>query len=87
MRVMDFYLHHEGLIRENWVPLDMLDLLRQMGVDPLARALGGGAGAVTPLGAGRVTGRAAHRLAPVPVPSGPWAKPRGRDGAAGQVAR
>jgi hypothetical protein len=39
MRVMDFYLHHEGLIRENWVPLDMLDLFRQMGVDPFARAL------------------------------------------------
>ena len=38
MRVMDFYLHHEGRIRENWVPLDMLDLLRQMGVDPLARS-------------------------------------------------
>lgn len=37
MRVMDFYLHHEGLIRENWVPLDMLDLLRQMGFDALAR--------------------------------------------------
>lgn len=37
MRVMDFYLHHEGLIRENWVPLDLLDLLRQMGVDVLAR--------------------------------------------------
>lgn len=37
MRVMDFYLHDEGLIRENWVPLDMLHLLRQMGVDPLAR--------------------------------------------------
>ena len=37
MRVMDFYLHHEGLIRENWVPIDMLDLLRQMGVDPLSR--------------------------------------------------
>ncbi|MCO5733347.1 ester cyclase [Rhizobium sp. SSA_523] len=37
MRVMDFYLHHEGLIRENWVPLDMLHLLFQMGVDPLAR--------------------------------------------------
>ena len=37
MRVMDFYLHHEGLIRENWVPLDVLDLLRQMGVDVLAR--------------------------------------------------
>lgn len=39
MRVMDFYLHHEGLIRENWVPLDMLDLFRQMGVDLLARSL------------------------------------------------
>lgn len=37
MRVMDFYLHHEGLIRENWVPLDMLDLLRQMGLDVLDR--------------------------------------------------
>ena len=37
MRVMDFYLHHQGLIRENWVPLDMLHLLRQMGIDPLAR--------------------------------------------------
>ncbi len=37
MRVMDFYLHHEGLIRENWVPLDMLDLLRQMDVDVLGR--------------------------------------------------
>lgn len=39
MRVMDFYLHHEGLIRENWVPLDMLDLFRQMGLDPLARSI------------------------------------------------
>ncbi|MFV0243986.1 MAG: ester cyclase [Qingshengfaniella sp.] len=38
MRVMDFYLHHEGLIRENWVPLDVLDLLLQMGVDVLARS-------------------------------------------------
>ncbi len=37
MRVMDFYLHHEGLIRENWVPLDVLDLLRQIGIDVLAR--------------------------------------------------
>ncbi|MGB5557819.1 MAG: ester cyclase [Paracoccaceae bacterium] len=37
MRVMDFYLHHEGLIRENWVPLDILDLLKQMGVDVLVR--------------------------------------------------
>lgn len=37
MRVMDFYLHHEGLIRENWVPLDILDLLMQMGVDVIDR--------------------------------------------------
>lgn len=37
MRVMDFYLHHDGLIRENWVPIDMLDLLNQMGVDVLDR--------------------------------------------------
>ncbi|MBF9031721.1 hypothetical protein HKCCE3408_15070 [Rhodobacterales bacterium HKCCE3408] len=37
MRVMDFYHHHEGLIRENWVPLDILDLLLQMGVDVLGR--------------------------------------------------
>lgn len=37
MRVMDFYLHHEGSIRENWVPLDVLDLLSQMGVDVLER--------------------------------------------------
>lgn len=36
MRVMDFYLHHEGKIRENWVPLDMLDLLNQMGFDVIA---------------------------------------------------
>lgn len=37
MRVMDFYLHHQGLIRENWVPIDMLHLFGQMGVDLLAR--------------------------------------------------
>ncbi len=37
MRVMDFYLHHEGKIRENWVPLDVLDLLLQMGVDVMER--------------------------------------------------
>jgi predicted ester cyclase len=37
MRVMDFYLHHEGLIRENWVPIDMLDLFRQMGIDVFSR--------------------------------------------------
>lgn len=33
MRVMDFYLHQEGLIRENWVPIDMLHLFSQMGVE------------------------------------------------------
>ncbi len=37
MRVMDFYYHHEGLIRENWVPIDIIDLLLQMGVDVLGR--------------------------------------------------
>ena len=37
MRVMDFYLHHEGLIRENWVPIDMIDVLRQLGVDVMGR--------------------------------------------------
>ena len=37
MRVMDFYLHHEGLIRENWVPIDVIDILRQMGVDVFER--------------------------------------------------
>ena len=37
MRVMDFYLHHEGLIRENWVPIDVIDLLLQLGVDVFDR--------------------------------------------------
>ncbi len=37
MRVMDFYLHHEGLIRENWVPIDMIHLLMQMDVDVFGR--------------------------------------------------
>ncbi|WP_293866391.1 ester cyclase [uncultured Alsobacter sp.] len=37
MRVMDFYLHHEGLIRENWVPLDIIHLLKQMDVDVFGR--------------------------------------------------
>lgn len=37
MRVMDFYLIHEGAIRENWVPLDILNLLMQMDVDVLER--------------------------------------------------
>jgi len=33
MRVMDFYLHHEGLIRENWVPIDIAHILKQIDVD------------------------------------------------------
>ncbi len=37
MRVMDFYLHHEGMIRENWVPIDIIDMLRQMDVDVFGR--------------------------------------------------
>ncbi|MEM1376390.1 MAG: ester cyclase [Pseudomonadota bacterium] len=37
VRVMDFYLHHEGKIRENWVPLDVLDLLHQQGFDTFDR--------------------------------------------------
>ncbi len=37
MRVMDFYFHHEGLIRENWVPIDIIHLLKQMDVDVFAR--------------------------------------------------
>jgi predicted ester cyclase len=37
MRVMDFYFHQEGLIRENWVPLDIIHLLLQMDVDVFAR--------------------------------------------------
>ena len=35
MRVMDFYLHDEGLIRENWVPIDILHILKQIDVDVL----------------------------------------------------
>lgn len=33
MRVMDFYLCEEGLVRENWVPIDIIDILLQMGID------------------------------------------------------
>lgn len=37
MRVMDFYRADAGLIRENWVPIDMIDVLRQLGVDVFGR--------------------------------------------------
>ena len=33
MRVMDFYLQHQGLIRENWVPIDIAHILKQIGID------------------------------------------------------
>ena len=33
MKIMDFYLHDEGLIRENWVPIDILHILKQIDVD------------------------------------------------------
>ena len=33
MRVMDFYLHDEGLIRENWVPIDIAHILYQLDID------------------------------------------------------
>ncbi|MDH3747600.1 MAG: ester cyclase [Gammaproteobacteria bacterium] len=37
MRVMDFYRTENGLIAENWVPIDILDVFRQLGVDVLER--------------------------------------------------
>lgn len=37
MRVMDFYREDEGLIRENWVPIDLIDVLLQLDLDVLAR--------------------------------------------------
>lgn len=36
-RVMDFYRLEGELIAENWVPIDIVDVLRQMGVDVFAR--------------------------------------------------
>ena len=37
MRVMDFYHHHEGKIRENWVPID---LIFQTGINPIHTSRG-----------------------------------------------
>ncbi len=37
MRVMDFWRREGGLLRENWVFIDLLDLLHQMGIDVLGR--------------------------------------------------
>ena len=35
MRVMDFYHHDEGKIRENWVPIDLIHILKQINIDVL----------------------------------------------------
>jgi len=37
MRVIDFCLADGGLIRENWAPMDVIDILLQRGVDVMAR--------------------------------------------------
>jgi predicted ester cyclase len=37
MRVMDFYRIEDNLIAENWVPIDIANILLQMGVDVFAR--------------------------------------------------
>jgi len=37
MRVMDFYRLENGKIAENWVPIDIIDIALQMGVDVFAR--------------------------------------------------
>lgn len=37
MRVMDFYSAEQGLIRENWVPIDLVNVLLQIDIDVLAR--------------------------------------------------
>jgi hypothetical protein len=37
LRSLDFWRLEEGLIRENWVLVDLLDLYAQVGVDVLAR--------------------------------------------------
>lgn len=35
IRYMDFWEVEDGKIKDNWVLLDLVDLLRQLGVDPL----------------------------------------------------
>ncbi|WP_035920231.1 ester cyclase [Leisingera aquimarina] len=37
LRLLDFWRLENGLIRENWVLVDLLDVYRQLGVDVLAR--------------------------------------------------
>jgi predicted ester cyclase len=52
MRVMDFWRRDGERLAENWVFVDVIDLLRQLGVDVFARmrALRGSTGAQTTLG-------------------------------------
>ena len=38
LRVMDFYAADQGLIRENWVPIDLIQALLQLDIDVMARA-------------------------------------------------
>lgn len=55
MRVMDFWRREGELLRENWVFIDLLDLLHQMGFDVLARLQAAGKlrGPANPGGAGK----------------------------------
>ncbi|MEM7024843.1 MAG: ester cyclase, partial [Pseudomonadota bacterium] len=35
IRYMDFWKVEDGKIRDNWVMIDVIDVMRQLGVDPL----------------------------------------------------
>lgn len=37
MRVMDFWVCRDGRLTDNWVMIDLIDLLRQLGIDVFAR--------------------------------------------------
>lgn len=40
MRFSDFWLVKEGRLSENWVMVDNIEVLRQLGIDPLAQTKG-----------------------------------------------
>ena len=40
MRFSDFWLVKEGRLSENWVMVDHIEVLRQLGIDPLAQIKG-----------------------------------------------
>lgn len=48
MRVMDIWRRDGALLRENWVFVDIIDLLRQLGVDVFARMAALGPAAIPP---------------------------------------